>query len=85
MIVQDKNLTLQPPDGKCVGVYAEGAYLRLVYHHRSGGSASTLVTTLFLQDIGREVVRTTEEVFDPLPEPEPAPKKWWERLIDLLP
>jgi hypothetical protein len=71
MIAKDKNQTLEPPEGALLKmVWGDGAYLRLVYHASfwyNPLSHGTRVTTVFLQDTGREVLRTIDEVLDPLP------------------
>lgn len=69
MIVEDKNLTLQPPDGfRPESVEAQGAYLRLQYvrFERSMATAHYWTrVTIYLNDMGREVLRTTDDVVLP--------------------
>ena len=68
MIIVDKNQTLQPPEGQLDSVSPEGAYLRVVYLQPFWDNPlrhGTRVTTIYLQDMGREVLRTIYERLDP--------------------
>jgi hypothetical protein len=87
MIVIDKNQTLDPPNGfRLSAVYAEGAYIRLVFRaekYYGSPSASDMprypyassTVTIFLNDQGREVLRTQTDWTQPQPvAPESTPK-----------
>ena len=86
----DKNLTLEPPEGYTFSaVQAEGAYLRVeyrqfVYDLAQGRNTKENITTIYLNDMGREVARSMTTILVPQPEPIVS-KKWWEKLVSLLP
>ena len=72
MEIKDKNETLQPPSCFILcGVTAAGSFLILKYTNPTinGG---LYVINVYLNDVGREVLRTTEYK-DPVPLPEPPP------------
>ena len=75
MDIKDKNELLQTPEGShFLGVDVEGAYLRLRYI-RSGEKGKTLFS-LYLNDQGREVLRTSEFYEKPKPLPtRPKPNR----------
>ena len=80
MKVIDVNLWLNPPEGfNFVGVSAKGAYLQLVYSRLEADR--TQLVDIFLNDQGREVLRTAETVYLPASAPKPpAPKpvgRWY--------
>lgn len=80
MIWTDKNQSWTPPKGYALkSVTAEGAYLRLDYRHVLHDRQ---IVQVFLTDMGREIGRNMYESPDL---PPAAPKKWWEKLIYLLP
>ena len=60
MIVTDINQTLRPPAGAVLnGVFAEGSFLRLSYQQTLLGEPSRYkIIDVFLNDMGREVLRT---------------------------
>lgn len=63
MIVTDKNRSFEPPkNGEFLGARAEGAYLKLSYfvHHENDLSASRTKVVIYLNDQGREVLRTED-------------------------
>ena len=69
----DKNETLQSPEGyEIVALSAEGSYLRVEYRRQLARtkkfqSYSTII--VYLNDIGREVVRTEDTAEEKFPEP----------------
>jgi hypothetical protein len=69
----DKNETLQPPEGyEIVALSAEGSYLRVEYRRqvaRTSKFQSWSTVVVFLNDYGREVVRTEDTVEEKFPEP----------------
>lgn len=68
MIVVDKNQTLQPPEGRLDSVSAEGGYILLSYVQPFWDNPlrrGNRVTTIYLQSMGREVLRTIDDNFDP--------------------
>jgi hypothetical protein len=82
MTVLDKNQTLVPPaDHFLHAVGAQGAYIWLEYHTRSwrtGYDTRYGAVMIYLNDMGREVIRTQQDVDIPLPvEPEVAPVTRW--------
>lgn len=83
MIIEDKNRTLVPPAGyEFRSVEAEGAYLRLHYRQilfREGTrdiQGETWVY-IFLNDQGREVVRTIAYYESLVPVPSEPPLTFW--------
>ena len=74
MRFEDKNQTLQPPEGYTFrNAETDGAYLRLTYYQTVYKTATTTVIgenviTIYLNDTGREVGRTIGSVqFPPQP------------------
>lgn len=73
MKLWDKNETLQPPEGyEIVALSAEGSYLRVEYcrqlaRTKKFQSYSTIL--VYLNDMGREVVRTEDIREEKFPEP----------------
>ena len=66
MEVHDKNETLQPPaEFQFLSVRAAGAYLQLEYGKKIEGGLRRVV--IYLNDMGREVLRTTDVVWPPKP------------------
>lgn len=84
----DKNQTLLPPEGyEFTGLSAEGAYLRLEYRRIGADKVSTV--TIYLNDWGREVVRSVNDSVDPVVEAEKFPQPhyvlkehltWWSQI-----
>lgn len=58
MLIFDKNQTLQPPNGDAEFVTPIGSYLMLQYRDWDKG----VQTAVYLNDQGREVIRTTTRV-----------------------
>jgi hypothetical protein len=76
MILIDKNQTLQPPEGELTSVISEGSYLRVSYcleMERTPECVTKHYTTVYLNDQGREVARTLEELQYPVYPVEEAP------------
>ena len=88
MIIEDKNRTLVPPAGyELRSVEAEGAYLRLHYRRILFRAGTTIVqgekwVHIFLNDQGREVVRTVQYYESIAPVPAEPPKTIWEVVRD---
>ena len=89
MIVLDKNQTLDRPKGFTFAfVNAKGAYLQLrfqktVIHVNPAESNELHTVDVYLNDQGREVLRTEEKHRLPdLPPPvvAPPPQTWWEEV-----
>ena len=65
LILHDRNQTLEPPEGFAIQyVKPEGEYIVIEYRrvncvHEGGGSYSTVI--IYLNSMGREVIRTTNE------------------------
>src|ERR1035437_10341266 len=87
----DKNETLQAPGGfQLHHVSAQGSYLRLVYslfirHPETFVSVSEAIVVIYLNDEGREVIRTVDETFYPVelaPNPDPLPVSRWYRFCN---
>ena len=79
MWVHDKNETLLAPGNfTLVSVRADGAYLRLEYGQKLEGCVRCVV--IYLNDMGREVLRTTDEIFMslvPTVTPPPVVHPWF--------
>ena len=82
MLVKDKNQTLQEPEGFALeDVQAVGSYLRLAYwldkYRSQEGCWEYCTVVVYLNDQGREVLRTTDwrkephvaQKFPPIPVP----------------
>lgn len=72
MLIYDKNETLQPPAGFEVdGVEPHGAYLVLSYHRseEEKDHFNIQLVHVYLNDMGREVLRTVENALDWKAEP----------------
>jgi hypothetical protein len=86
----DKNQSWLPPDGYMFqSLLVDGAYLQIFYQQNifKTGTTQVIATNrviVYVNDQGREVARTTRRIDVPQPAA-PSPKKWWEKLIDLLP
>jgi predicted class III extradiol MEMO1 family dioxygenase len=79
----DKNQTLVPPEGyRLSGVVATGSYMRVVYHQTADTETQHVrnIVEVYLNDMGREVGRTTDIATWPIAPPA-SPKRWWETLI----
>jgi hypothetical protein len=96
MKVTDKNETLQPPKGfEAYDVRADGAYLRLEYSQtkyvpdptdKCMGQRMDGWTTvvIYLNDQGREVLRTEVYTRMALPLPDAIPKPWYFKFADMI-
>jgi len=77
LVLHDKNQTLEPPDGFAIQyVKVEGEYIVVEYrrtdsYSENGGSYSTVI--VYLNSMGREVVRTTNQTEWRMP-PRTAPE-----------
>lgn len=61
MILSDKNQSWQPPEGYgLASLSAEGSFLRLVYRKQT--EVGHVVITVYLNDMGREVLRTQDTI-----------------------
>ena len=85
MNVTDINQHLKIPDGyKITGLSGDGSYLKIECRRLRDDSVS--VVTIFLNDMGREVIRSEEEI-DPLAWPGPprvlsyGDVRWWDKWI----
>lgn len=75
----DMNKSWHPPYGfEFTGVEPKGGYLVVRYERRQAGDSivrgGLQIITIYLQDMGREVLRTTEEFLDPVIVPAAEPK-----------
>jgi hypothetical protein len=83
MIVIDKNQTLQQPVGsKLHRVVTDGAYICLQYRQeisRPGYTDAFAIIDIYLNDLGREVLRTSAWYGTLVPEVKPpvVRLKWW--------
>lgn len=93
----DMNQSWAAPEGfDFVSVKPDGAYLLVTYmYHQDGDQivrGGMRIVTIYLESHGREVMRTVEEILDPIDEerkPEPPPvgarfKFWNGFLLALL-
>ena len=85
----DKNQTLEPPaDFACYRVFAAGAFLQVEYRRQFANGEDIVV--IFLNDMGREVGRTTvteylpPPVADPIPAPVGRRYKIWNGILLIL-
>jgi hypothetical protein len=87
----DKNQTLEPPEGyKFRSTDVDGAYLRLTYYQSVYQTGTLLVIgenviVVYLNDMGREVGRSTASYRWPQPDPLPVEaafsRQWQFRLL----
>ncbi len=81
LVLHDKNQTLEPPEGFTIQyVRAEGEYLMVEYRRvdsasQSCGSYSTVI--IYLNSMGREVIRTTNQT--EWVQPTCRNIEWWTR------
>ena len=81
MILRDVNKSWIPPQGYgLVSLSAEGSFLRLVYRQKLAEGHSTV--TVYLNDTGREVLRTQDMIdYGALKSPAaPVAGGFWEAL-----
>ena len=84
--LHDMNQSWTPPEGFALeSVHAQGAYLVVIYvRHQQGNDVvrgGSQYVTIYLQDMGREVMRTMEDFLDPVaseskPEPKPIARRF---------
>lgn len=87
MILYDMNKSWVPPAGYTFHyVQPEGAYLRVVFirHQSEVGGTKEMVVSIYVNDLGREVMRTTDEGFlsSAAPELPTPPVSRWYRFVD---
>jgi hypothetical protein len=87
--LSDMNQSWVPPEGyEFCGVAPYGSYLMVVYVQKFWDNPlrhGQRTIAIYLQDTGREVLRTTEEILDPVrpePTPEPLPVGRWFRFYN---
>lgn len=91
--LHDMNQSWTPPEGfTCEDVKPEGAYLVITYSRRLDGDqivrGGVRVVKIYLQDMGREVARSIQDILDPIEPPHiPKPKsvarrfKFWNGFL----
>ena len=86
MTVIDKNKWLVEPSAHdLTEVVAEGAYLRLTYLQKNEeGVPYRHRVTIYLNDQGREVLRTNDCYSTPQPEPETVPLTRWQKICSVF-
>lgn len=82
--LHDMNQSWTAPEGfDFVRVDPQGSYLVVMYARRQAGDhivrGGLQIVTIYLESQGREVMRTVEEILDPVvekkPEPKPIPRR----------
>jgi|SRR5579864_7017747 len=74
MVLQDKNLTLEPPEGFVFqALDVQGAFFRAEYWQPVYSAGTTIIighnkVAIYTNSMGREVMRTTVYEPEPLPE-----------------
>lgn len=94
MKIVDTNKWLNPPEGfgDPIDVRADGAYLRAEYNRTEYWDADCIhkrartIVVIYLNDSGREVLRTTDDAEweKPKPEPPAPPLTWYEQFAEWI-
>lgn len=82
MKLTDMNETLVPPEKYNLDTaYTEGSYLVLRYTQtQENGFTSHVI--IFLNDQGREVIRTEDWMPPEAPTPAPVKLTWWQQIVE---